>query len=143
MNSIRLWQRKNAAEIGRQFSRHTMMYGSNGSIFRVDDDVACTIVERAIARHMRNSAQPTAMRLSLEEAKRFPLFRPSPFGCPVAWLVVVSDTRGAISYALAQEGIPEIDPQLRAAGAKAQAQFKACFQLLESQMGGGSVMGSA
>lgn len=140
-NSVRLWQRKNADEIGRQFARNFIMYGPGGSAFRVTNERACEIVEKAIAKHMRASASPTAVRLPLADAVAFPMLRPDPNGSPFAWLVVLTDSYGEIAYGLAQEGSPLVDVQIRSAAARALAQYQACHKFLGNKLGVGPVHG--
>lgn len=142
-NNIRQYQRKNAKRIGKEFAKSTIVQGLSGGMVRVEHALACATIEKAITKHMRSSANPTSVRLTLNQALAFPTFRPSPAGCPVAWLVVVSDRAGGLAYAIAQEGIPSVDPQIRAAVAKARAQFQACYILQENSMGLGRVMGRA
>lgn len=132
-NSVRVWQRKNAQQIARHFSRSGMLFPANGMPLRVTDKTACEVLERALAQHMRSSSKPTAMRLTLDEARAFPGFDEGPDDYPAAWLVIVSDRAGGFAYAIRQEGRPEVDPQIRAAGAKACAQYDACIGYLRQQ----------
>ncbi|WP_147296835.1 hypothetical protein [Paracoccus thiocyanatus] len=142
-NNIRQYQRKNAEQIGKAFAKGSIIHGSSGGRVRVENELACAIVEKAITKHMRSSANPTSVRLNLNEALAFPTFRPSPAGCPIAWLVVVSDRAGGLAYAIAQEGAPSVDPQIRAAVAKARAQYQACYILQENKMGLSGTVGCA
>jgi hypothetical protein len=132
-NSNRSWLKKNAAAISARVARRALACREDGSVVRINHETALAIMESAVRRHIQRSSRPTALRMTLDEAKTFPLFEPSPSGVPVVWLVVISDEEGSFAYALAQEGIAAIDPKTRAAAARAHAQFQACYRLLEGK----------
>lgn len=141
--AIRAYFRKNAAALAERFADKSIVYGKGGGHFRVSADGAARIVRAAFEKHLSNISRPTAIRLTIEDARCFPTFRGHPEGGNVVWLVVVSDSNGETAYGIAQEGCPTLDRQVRETFAKARAQQTACETLLEMRRFDSPAVGSA
>jgi|GEM_PF-3299899 len=128
---IRSYLRRNAGELAAKLSARTVIYGKGGGYLVADGEVPARILRDAIEKHLRNYLVPTAVRISLDEACRFPSFKGKASASNIAWLVVVSDSWGETAYGIAQEPDPRIDPAVREVFARARAQQMACETLLK------------
>lgn len=140
---LRNYFRTNAGGLAAKFSARTVIYGKGGGYRVADGEVPVRILRDAIERHLRNYLVPTAVRISLDEACRFPCFKGEACASDVAWLVVVSDSWGETAYGIAQEPDPRIDPAVREVFARARAQQLACETLLKMASSNEPVSGTA
>lgn len=132
---IRKFLRKNAESLAAQLAPSFLAHGRNGYFARAESEVALNILERTLVRHLKFGGKPTMVPLTMEQARKFPIFKGEDWATRRAWLVVVSDSDGQLAYGLAQEGHPAIDPKIREMVARARAQRIACDSLLRMTSG--------
>lgn len=121
----------------------SIIYGKGGGYLRASGEQAAAILRAAFEKHFANISGPTAVRLTVDEARGFPSFKGVPEASQTAWLVIVSDSASQSAYGLVQEGGLWIDEQVREAFAKARAMTIACETLLNMERMDGETAGSA
>lgn len=123
--------RNNPVVAAKKVARSTTIYGPKGGLFLADGEIARGILERAMTRHYRNGCKPTAVRLSIDQIRAFPLMEKVGHAEDIGWLVVVTDAYGRSAYGITVEGSPLIDAKTRATLARSSATKRACEVLAD------------